>query len=59
VLDFVQYMRDQLSPEIRLRELLLQASERQSDHIGSCDRNPFKLRLCSNSPDPFMLLTGQ
>jgi hypothetical protein len=52
-------MRDQLSPEIRLRELLLQASERQSDHIGSCDRNPFKLRLCSNSPDPFMLLTGQ
>jgi len=37
VLDFIEHMRDQLSPEIRLGELLVQTSQRQSDHIGSCD----------------------
>jgi hypothetical protein len=59
VLDFLEHMRYQLSAQIPLGKLLLEPSERQSDHIGGKDGNPFKLSLCSNSPDPFMLLSSQ
>jgi hypothetical protein len=52
-------MRYQLGSQICLGQLLSQASERQPNYIGGSDGNPFKLSLCSNSPDPFMLLSGQ
>jgi hypothetical protein len=52
-------MRYELSPQVSLGKLLLQASERQSNHIGGRDGDPFKLSLRGNSPDPFMLLSGQ
>jgi len=59
VLDFLEHMSHQLSPQFSLGQLLLQARERQSNHVGGSDGNPVKLRLCSNSPDPFVLLSGQ
>jgi RNA polymerase sigma factor (sigma-70 family) len=43
VLDFLEHMRYQLSAQIPLGKLLLETSERQSDHIGGSDGNPFKL----------------
>ena len=39
-------------------KLDLQASERESNHIRGRDGDPFKLRLCSDSPDPLMLFRG-
>ena len=59
VLDFLEHMRNERVSQLSLGQLLLQATERQSDHIGGSDGNPFKLSLCSNSPDPFMLLSGR
>jgi hypothetical protein len=35
VLDFLEHMRYQLSAQIPLGKLLLETSERQSDHIGT------------------------
>jgi hypothetical protein len=55
VLEFLEHVYYQLSSQIPLGQLLLQAGERQPDHVGGSDGNPFKLRLRGNSPDPFML----
>ena len=52
-------MRDEFSSQVSLAKLGLQASERKSNHIRGCDGNPFKLRLCSDPPNPFMLFRGQ
>jgi hypothetical protein len=49
VLDFLEHMRYQLRSQISFGQLLLQASERQSNHVGGSDGNPFKLSLRSNS----------
>jgi hypothetical protein len=59
VLDFLEDMRDEFSSQISLGKLVLKASERQSNHIRGRDGNPFKLRLCSDPPDPRMLFRGQ
>jgi hypothetical protein len=58
VLDFLQYVRDEFSSQLSLGKLDLQASERESNHIRGRDGDPFKLRLCSDSPDPLMLFRG-
>jgi hypothetical protein len=50
---------NELSPQAFLWKLVLQASERQPNHVSSRDRNAFKLRLRSDPPDPLMLFGGQ
>jgi hypothetical protein len=59
VLDFLEHVRDEFSTQVFLGKLGLQTSERKSNHIRGRDGNPFKLRLCSNPPDPLMLFRGQ
>jgi hypothetical protein len=58
VFDFLEHMLNQLSPQISFAKLLLKASECQSNHVRGRDGDPFKLSLCSDPPDPLMLLGG-
>jgi hypothetical protein len=59
VFDLLEHMFNQLSPQISFAKLLLKASECQSNHVRGRDGDPFKLSLCSDPPDPLMLLGGQ
>ena len=59
MLDFLEHVRDEFSSQVSLGKLVLQAGERKSNHIRGRDGNPFKLRLCSDPPDPRMLFRGQ
>jgi hypothetical protein len=56
LVDFPEHMCHQLSPQIWLGKLLLEASERQSNHVGRRNGNALKLSLSSDPPDPVMLL---